>query len=109
MPSTIETLRAINTTEPRDFESFLDGLPDRPRRGERSAWAELFDTIGALESMELIVVVRDGHTNRIDSIQLTTLGAERVRESTEEAYVRPKPTATREPNRTREPGRRPFN
>lgn len=103
MPSTIETLRAIGGTEPKPFNQFLNALPDRPERGERSAWAELFDTLDALENMELIDIKRGGQSNRIDFLQLTEVGAERVRESNEEAQVvRPKP-------RAREIIRRPFN
>lgn len=83
MPCTITVLRAISSTSPVTWSNFIHDLPDRPHKGtEGSAWRELFNTLDALENMELIVTTRNG-TNQVQELSLTELGAERLRESDE--------------------------
>lgn len=75
----IDILRAIPSTEPATFNEFCNGLPDCPEKDDKRAWANLFQLIKMAEDMELVEIERFG--SRIDAMQLTTLGAERVREA----------------------------
>lgn len=85
MPSTQSVLLSINSTSPVTWTRFLHVFPDAPRAYvERHEWRELLQTIGALEDMELITVERDRTSNQIVSLALTSLGAERLRESQEQ-------------------------
>jgi hypothetical protein len=84
MPSTISTLRAIKSLVPITWSRFVRELPDRPHAYvDREAWREILQTVGALADMELIIVVRDKTSNEIQSLALTELGVERLRESNE--------------------------
>lgn len=84
MPSTISILKAINSTSPVTWSQFVHALPDRPRAYvERAERAELLQTVGALNDMELITAERDMNSNEILSLALTKLGVERLRESQE--------------------------
>lgn len=85
MPSTYTVLSAIKSTSPITWSEFVHALPDRPHAYvERAEWRELLQTVGALNDMELILVVRDKTTNKIISLELTELGVERLRESMEQ-------------------------
>lgn len=85
MPSTYTVLNAINSTDQITWGRFLRALPDAPEAFvDKGGWAELFQTVGALESMELITVVRDKNSNDVISLALTELGEERLRESREQ-------------------------
>lgn len=78
--NTIEVLRAISSTEPSTFSEFCRGLSDCPERGDREAWAEVFDTLEAVETLGLIEIERD-RSNRIETLILTEAGAARVKEA----------------------------
>lgn len=81
--STPTLLRAIPSTEPTDFREFLNCLGiDAPARGDHAGYAELFEELRALEALGLVEVERTGGS--IESLMLTPLGAERVRELRDE-------------------------
>lgn len=73
----LEILRACPSTEPATFSEFLHGLPDVPSKGDREAWAELFDKVHAAENLGLIEVEYAG--SRIESVILTDEGVARVK------------------------------
>lgn len=84
MPSTVTILKAIDSTTRITWSQFVHALPDRPAAYvERAEWAELLQTVGALNDMELITVERDRNSNEIISLALTKLGSERLLESQE--------------------------
>lgn len=70
--STDEILRACPSTEPASFYEFLRGLQDIPAKGDKEAWAELFDEVRAVENMGLIEVEYNGRL--IESLMLTQAG-----------------------------------
>jgi len=69
----LEILRACPSTEPATFNEFLRGLKDVPAKGDREAWAELFDRVRQAENMGLIEVDR-GSNDRMESFVLTDEG-----------------------------------
>ena len=69
----IVILRACPSTEPATFSEFLRGLPDVPSKGDREAWADLFDRVRQAENMGLIEVERDSN-DRMESVILTGEG-----------------------------------
>ena len=73
-----EILRAISSTEPCTFSEFLRGLPDAPERGDKSAWAELFDKLETFENLGLVEIERAN--GRIETLMLTEAGAAKVKE-----------------------------
>jgi hypothetical protein len=88
MPTNNEILAAIPSTEPATFSEFLDGLPDTPEKGDRGAWAELFEQLRWAEQAGLVEIEREGAKgdfkegggpNRIESLMLTAEGAAVVR------------------------------
>lgn len=85
MPSTHTVLTAIRSADPVTWSEFIRHLPDRPAAFvDRGAWREILQTVGALEDMELITVVRDKTSNEVQLLALTELGVERLRESNEQ-------------------------
>jgi hypothetical protein len=70
-------LAAIGSTEPSTFNEFLRAYPDCPERGDTGARSELFGLLEWLEHQKLIVIERANR--RIESLQLTDAGADRVR------------------------------
>lgn len=78
--NTIEVLRAISSTEPSTFSEFCRGLSACPERGDKGAWAEVFDTLEAVETLGLIEIERD-RSNRIETLILTDAGVARVKEA----------------------------
>lgn len=72
-----EILRACPSTEPASFYEFLRGLRDIPAKGDKEAWAELFDEVRAVENMGLIEVEYNGRL--IESIMLTEAGVAKVK------------------------------
>jgi hypothetical protein len=82
MPATVTVLRAVRESG-STWRGFMSALPDRPCKGERSAMRELQNSIGALESLELIKITRDRY-NEVAFIGLTELGQERLSEAEEE-------------------------
>lgn len=82
MPATVTVLRAVRDSG-STWSGFMSALPDRPRHGERGAWTELKNALGALESLELIKITRDRHYE-VASLELTALGHERLSEAEEE-------------------------
>lgn len=73
-----DILLAISSTEESTFNEFVSGLPDKPE--ESSEWAELFQQLDYLESLELVVIDR-GYNSRINSLQLTEHGVQHVKEA----------------------------
>lgn len=69
----LEILQACPSTEPATFSEFLRGLSDVPSKGDREAWADLFDRVRQAENMGLIEVERDAN-NRMESVILTGEG-----------------------------------
>lgn len=76
----IEVLRAISSTEPSTFSEFCRGLHNCPERGDREAWAEVFDTLEAVETLGLVEIERDKHY-KIETLILTEGGVARVKEA----------------------------
>lgn len=74
-----EILRAISSTEPCTFSEFLRGLPDAPERGDREAWAKLFDKMEMFENLGLVEIERVN--SRIDTLILTEAGVAKVKET----------------------------
>jgi hypothetical protein len=72
-----EILRAVSSTEPCTFSEFLHGLPDVPERGDKEAWAELFDKLEMFENLGLVEIERNG--GRIESLVLTEAGTAKVK------------------------------
>jgi predicted transcriptional regulator len=79
MMHNIKMLSAIPSTEPASFNEFLRGYDDRPERGDKSGWAELFTDLETLESQGLVEIERVN--GRIDTLMLTVEGADVVRSS----------------------------
>lgn len=77
MRDTDEILRACPSTEPASFYEFLRGLRDIPAKGDKEAWAELFDEVRAVEHMGLIEVEYNGRL--IESLMLTEAGVARLK------------------------------
>lgn len=76
-------LTAISATEPCSFNEVLRGLgDDAPEKGAKQDWYILFKTLESFEESGLVEIERSG--DRIDSLQLTSLGAERAREALQE-------------------------
>jgi hypothetical protein len=69
----LEILQACPSTEPATFSEFLRGLKDVPSKGDREAWADLFDRVRQVENMGLIEVER-GDSSRMESFMLTGEG-----------------------------------
>jgi len=83
MNQTTRLLTTISSTEPISFRDLCFDLgDDRPEKGDNAGWRELFESIEALEQCALVEVSR--LNGRIDSLQLTDLGAERAREALRE-------------------------
>jgi len=71
-------LAAIGSTEPSTFVEFCKSLgSDCPEKGDTSEWPELFANLEYLEHQKLVTIERD--QRRIESLQLTDAGADRVR------------------------------
>lgn len=71
-------LNAISYTEVSSFGEFCRALgTEKPERGDRDGWRQLFLQIEKLEADGLIAVDRLGRS--IDTLQLTEAGAARVR------------------------------
>jgi hypothetical protein len=77
---TARILSAIGFTEPSTFNEFLNELGD-----DRPEWRQLFLTLDMLEEQELVTIDRFNGNGKIDTMQLTSLGAERAREAQQEA------------------------
>lgn len=76
----LTVLNAVSSTEASTFSEFCRGLGgDCPERGDKEAWADLFDTVNAAETLNLVEVERSN--GRIETLILTDTGAERVREA----------------------------
>jgi hypothetical protein len=74
-----QILSAIGSTEPSDFNEFCRGLAaDCPESGDREGWREVFSHLRILEQHGFVTVSRTG--NKIDSMILTSAGANRIRE-----------------------------
>lgn len=74
----ITILKAIPSTEPATFRELCSALgSDKPEKGDKRAWWELFSSIEKLEKQELIEVDRNGTS--IDTLILTEAGAAMVR------------------------------
>lgn len=71
-------LLALPSTEPATFNEFLRALDDAPERGDKEAWAELFQELDGLETMGMVEVER--YQGKIDTLILTGIGAEYVRD-----------------------------
>lgn len=83
MNQTTRLLINIGSTEPTSFFELLRALgDDAPERGNNKEYRELFESIEAIEQCALVEVSR--LNGRIDSLQLTDLGAERAREALRE-------------------------
>lgn len=78
MNLTAKILTAIPSTENASFNEFCQGLgDDKPE--DRVDWRILFQTLESLEASGLVEI--DRHGDKIDSLILTELGAERAREA----------------------------
>lgn len=77
MVHNIKMLAAIPSTEPASFNEFLRGYDDRPERGDKGAWAEMFQDLETLEAQGLIEIERVN--GKIDTLILTDEGAALVR------------------------------
>lgn len=77
MTETARILCAIGYTEPSTFNEFLRELGD-----DRPEYRVLFPMLKTLEKQELVIIERF-HGGRIETLQLTDLGAERAREAQE--------------------------
>lgn len=98
MPSTTTVLKAIGSIHPVTWSTFIHQMPDRPHAyAERSEWREVLQSVGALEDMDLILVVRNKSSNQIESLALTALGDERLRESLAHDQVVPQRRQIRVP------------
>lgn len=85
MPCTTTVLTTIGSTDQITWTRFIHALPDRPHAyTESSEWREVLNTLDALHSMELIVITRDKNNNQVETLCLTALGEERLRESREQ-------------------------
>ena len=83
MNQTTRILTSISSVEPDSFNEFLRALGDEaPERGAKQDWYILFKTLESLEESGLVEIERSGKS--IDTLILTPLGAERVRESLRE-------------------------
>jgi DNA-binding MarR family transcriptional regulator len=61
----------------------LQGMgADAPERDDKAAWRELFQALESLEKMELVTIERAN--GRIDTLMLTSVGAELAREALKE-------------------------
>jgi hypothetical protein len=77
-------LTSVGSTEPTTMHELFGAMrDDLPEKGDHEGWAEFFRTIHALQDSDLIEVERD-RENRISSLILTDLGAERAREAQRE-------------------------
>lgn len=73
-------LSAIGSTEESSFFDFVSALgSEKPDKGDRDAWRQLFMQIEKLEVDGFVEVCRTGRS--IDSLILTEAGAARVRAS----------------------------
>lgn len=71
-------LSAIGSTEPSTFSEFCSALGDDcPASGDKNGWRAVMNFIGLGERSGFIEVDRVG--GKIDSLQLTRQGADRVR------------------------------
>jgi hypothetical protein len=71
-------LRAISFTESCSFGEMCRGLGDeKPERGDRAGWRQLFLQLEKLEADGLVEISRLGKD--IDTLQLTEAGAARAR------------------------------
>ncbi len=84
MNLTTRILVNVGSTEPTTMHELFNLMrDDLPGKGDNKGWAEFFGIIRALETSELIEVERD-RDNRISTLILTDLGAERAREAQRE-------------------------
>lgn len=77
MVHNMKMLAAIPSTEPATFNEFLSGYDDRPERGDKPAWAEMFQDLETLESQGLVEIERAN--GRIDTLMLTAEGVDLVK------------------------------
>ena len=70
-------LQSIGATAPSTFAEFCRAYPDTPEKGSVDEWRAVFEAFERLERSGLIVIERIN--NRIESLQLTDAGADRVR------------------------------
>jgi hypothetical protein len=78
---TLTLLKAIRSAEPSDFSDLCNALgDDKPERGDRDGWSDLFNTLRSLEK-DGLVQISWFHNKNVDSLMLTEAGAARVRES----------------------------
>ena len=78
MNYTGRVLTAISAMEPCSFNEFLRGL-DGEKPENRDEWRVLFQTLEMFEASGLVEIERTN--DRIDTLILTPLGAERARET----------------------------
>lgn len=67
------------------FSEFCRDYSDTPERGDREAWAVLFDKLEMCEKLGLVQVERSDN-RRIESLTLTEQGAARLRELQAKAF-----------------------
>lgn len=80
MNETTRILVNISSTEPCVLSEVLTGLGDHaPRRGHNEEWRVFFLQLESLEAMGLVKIER--LNGRIQSLMLTSIGAERAREA----------------------------
>ena len=73
-------LTLIPSTEPATWREFcVDLQDDRPDKGDKAGWRELFENLEFLEKSDLVTIER--RNGVIEQMILTDLGAERAREA----------------------------
>lgn len=78
--NTSKLLTLIGSTEPTTWREFcVDLQDDRPDKGDKAGWREIFEGLEFLEKSDLITIER--RNGVIEQMQLTSLGAERAREA----------------------------
>jgi len=77
----LKILSCIGSTEPTTFPEFLWGYEDKPEKGDKQGWSELFGALEWLEHQGQIEIARGSGPGRrmIDTMILTEAGAARVR------------------------------
>jgi hypothetical protein len=79
MNLTTRILTAISSTEPTTFGELCRGLgSDKPE--SRDEWRQFFLTLDSFEESKLVEIERD-RNDRIETLILTDVGAERAREA----------------------------
>jgi hypothetical protein len=83
MNETTRILINISSQEPSTLNEVLRGLgDDAPERGQRHEWHIFFRQLESLEELGLVEITR--LNGRVDTLQLTEIGAERAREALQE-------------------------